>query len=191
MIEIAIQTEQLEATVERLMTAVANASPVMGEIAHIMWDAVEENFRQEVRPQWLGLAPSTLQARVGGQLQRGRGKFKSGAWSLALGQRVARSIKILQASGRLASSITPSHDATTATVSTNVVYAAIQNFGGTTSPHVIEPKNAKALHFGGIFAKRVNHPGSKIPARPFMMITDGDARLIEEAMANYLRGVVG
>lgn len=190
MIEISIQTDQLDAALRRILEAVSNASPVMGQISHIMWDAVEENFQQEGRPRWLGLAPSTLQARVGGELKRKGGVHKTGAWSLKVGQRVARSVKILQASGRLASSIIPSHDATSATVGTNVIYAAIQNFGGETRPHTIEARNAKALHFGGIFAKRVKHPGSKIPARPFLTITDADGVAIEEAMANYLRNVV-
>jgi phage gpG-like protein len=190
MIEIALQTDQFEATLTRIAAAVTNASPVMAEIAGIMWDAVEENFRQEGRPRWLGLAPSTLQSRVGGQLKRGRGVFKSGAWSLALGQRVAASVKILQRSGRLAASITPSHDATSASVGTNLVYAAIQHFGGQTKPHVILPKNGKALHFGGIFARRVNHPGSKIPARPYLALTNTDNLAIEEAMSNYLRRLI-
>ncbi|MBN8905850.1 MAG: phage virion morphogenesis protein [Rhodospirillales bacterium] len=56
--------------------------------------------------------------------------------------------------------------------SKNVKYGAIHEFGGKTSPHVIVPKNAQALAFqsGGktVFASRVNHPGSNIPARPFM-----------------------
>jgi phage gpG-like protein len=190
-IEISILTDDFEEMLTRILAAVANASPVMGQISHIMWDAVEENFRQEGRPHWLGLAPSTLQARVGNELGKKRGIQKTGAWSLKLGQRAARSVKILQASGRLVSSMTPSHDAVSATVGTNLVYAAIQNNGGQTRPHVIEARNGKALHFGGIFAKRVNHPGSKIPARPFLTITDADGLAIEEAMANYLRSVAG
>jgi phage gpG-like protein len=189
-IEIDIDTSQFETTLTHIAAAVADASPVMDEIAHIMWDAVEENFQQEGRPHWLGLAPSSMQSRVGDRMKPGRGQFKNGAWSLSLGQRVAASIKILQRTGRLASSITPAHDATSATVGTNLVYAAIHQFGGTTKPHVILPKDRKALHFGGIFAKRVNHPGSKIPARPYLTITDTDGTLIEEAMANYLRRIV-
>lgn len=54
----------------------------------------------------------------------------------------------------------------------NVPYAAIHELGGTTKPHVIRPKRKEALKFsfGGktVFAKVVNHPGSKIPARPYM-----------------------
>jgi HK97 gp10 family phage protein len=53
-----------------------------------------------------------------------------------------------------------------------IPYAAIHEFGGTTSPHRIEPRTGKALAFqmGGetVFARFVNHPGSKIPARPYL-----------------------
>jgi phage gpG-like protein len=53
-----------------------------------------------------------------------------------------------------------------------VPYGAIHEYGGTTRAHLIEAKNRKALAFnlGGrlIFAKRVQHPGSKIPERSFL-----------------------
>lgn len=57
-------------------------------------------------------------------------------------------------------------------IGSNVSYAGIHEFGGTTRPHVIRPKTAKALRWqaGGVvfFASVVHHPGSKIPARaPF------------------------
>lgn len=37
-------------------------------------------------------------------------------------------------------------------------YAVPQHEGS--SPHVIRAKNAQALHFNGVFAKSVNHPGN-------------------------------
>ncbi len=53
----------------------------------------------------------------------------------------------------------------------DVKYGAIHEFGGQTKPHVIEAKG-KALAFmmGGKmrFAKKVNHPGSKMPTRSYM-----------------------
>lgn len=56
--------------------------------------------------------------------------------------------------------------------SADVPYGAIQEFGGTTRAHLIEAKNARALAFavGGrpVFARRVHHPGSKIPERSFL-----------------------
>lgn len=51
-------------------------------------------------------------------------------------------------------------------------YAAIQEYGGVTSPHDILPSRAKALAFlaGGavVFARIVHHPGSHIPARSYL-----------------------
>lgn len=68
-----------------------------------------------------------------------------------------------------------------------VVYAAIHEFGGQTRPHIIKPRYKKALRWVSsqgqfmslsgrrlrtntihAFAKEVKHPGSKIPARPYM-----------------------
>lgn len=106
------------------------------------------------------------------------------------GLRSGREGQILQASGRLASSILPSSDATSAMVGTNVRYAAIHQFGGQTRPHVIRPRNKKALAFGGRVVRSVNHPGSNIPARPFLMLTDGDEDEIEATAADYLRRVI-
>ena len=54
----------------------------------------------------------------------------------------------------------------------DVKYAGIHEFGGKTAPHIIEPKKANVLAFtvGGEerFARRVNHPGSKMPERSYM-----------------------
>jgi phage gpG-like protein len=55
----------------------------------------------------------------------------------------------------------------------DVKYAAIHEFGGQTAPHLIVPKKAQALAFMGksgnqVFARQVNHPGSKMPERSFL-----------------------
>lgn len=75
--------------------------------------------------------------------------------------------------------------AVTGTVgSYGVPYARIQEFGGTTGPHVILPVKAQVLAFmiGGkqVFARRVNHPGSKIPERSYL----------RSAFAERLSGIV-
>jgi len=63
-------------------------------------------------------------------------------------------------------------DRIAATVGTNLVYAGIHEYGGTTRDHVIEARKAKTLSFqmGGqdVFFKRVNHPGSHMPERSFL-----------------------
>ena len=56
--------------------------------------------------------------------------------------------------------------------SDGVAYAAIQEYGGHIAAHDIVPVKARALAFAGaggtVFARRVHHPGSVIPARaPF------------------------
>ena len=93
--------------------------------------------------------------------------------------------KMLQVTGRLASSITTAHTSNTAQIGTNFIYAAIHQFGGQTAPHTIAAKYAKALAWPGGFAKKVNHPGSKIPARPFLPFTmsGGSAELQPSAQA--------
>lgn len=62
-----------------------------------------------------------------------------------------------------------------------MVYAAIHQFGGQTRPHKIVPRNKMALAFDGGVFRAVNHPGSKIPARPFMPVTQyGDLAPVAE-----------
>ena len=79
----------------------------------------------------------------------------------------------------------------------NVPYAAIHEFGGRTPPHDIVPKRAGALAFmlGGkqIFAKVVHHPGSTIPARPYIRPAIAENRVkleagIRETVARMLEG---
>lgn len=58
-------------------------------------------------------------------------------------------------------------------VGTNVEYARIQEFGGTTPPHEITPRVKKALAFPGpsgetFVVKSAQHPGSVIPAQPYL-----------------------
>ncbi|MCB6182322.1 phage virion morphogenesis protein [Leeia sp. TBRC 13508] len=76
----------------------------------------------------------------------------------------------LQDTGQLAASVQAGSSSTEAWIGSNKVYAAIHQFGGKTKPHVIRAKNKKALAFGGRVVKQVNHPGSNIPARPFLPI---------------------
>lgn len=59
------------------------------------------------------------------------------------------------------------------------LYAAIQQFGGT-----IKPKHAKALAFGGVFAKQVT-----LPARAFVGFTTQDETDVLNMVADHLAGV--
>lgn len=86
-------------------------------------------------------------------------------------------VKLIEQSGLLYNSIQKdlqsSGDVVEGRVySEGVPYAAIQEYGGHTSPHEIVMTNAKALRFEAygktVFAKKVNHPGSKIPEARYM-----------------------
>jgi phage gpG-like protein len=65
-------------------------------------------------------------------------------------------------------------------------YAAIHEYGGRTSAHEILPAKAQALCFmvGGAtrFARRVQHPGSNIPARSYLSsaLQDSQEQIVAE-----------
>ncbi len=166
MIELNVLGEaQLARQFNQLVAGLRDASPLMREIAAIMGDEVEENFAQQGRPKWLPF------------------KYPPSA------KRGGSSAKLLQDSGQLASSIQEHSTSNTASVGTNKKYAAIQHFGGKTKPHIIKPRNKKALAFGGRVVKKVNHPGSDIPARPFLSITEAGEQRILSTTSRYLRSL--
>lgn len=165
MIDLKDNSPAIAEAMERVAQSAAFPAPLMRKLAGIMHDEVEENFAQEGRPKWLGLKPPVNPRRVGG--------------------------KILQDSGQLAASIEQGSDNNSAWVGTNKKYAAIHQLGGRTRPHVIKPRNKKALAFGGRIVKKVNHPGSKIPARPFLLITPGGEQRILETVSEYLKNAAG
>lgn len=143
MIEIKLDTAKLTAILRRLAAAGRDLTPAMRQAAGIMADAVEEDFEQEGRPKWKSLAASTL-------LQRA----KEGSTG-----------KILQRRGNLARSITRHSDATSAVVGTNLVYAAIHQFGGKAGRgHKVD-----------------------IPARPYLKLMPEDEEEIVNCFARYLK----
>ena len=81
----------------------------MKNIAGIMADSTEENFKEEGRPNWKDLSEKTKTARK-----------KTGHYP---GQ-------ILQVSGQLALSVTTQYDDTSAVIGSNKIYAAIHQLGG-------------------------------------------------------------
>jgi phage gpG-like protein len=82
-------------------------------------------------------------------------------------------------------------DSGSVTVGSDRPYAAIHQLGGKTRPRVITA-NGGALSFviGGVrvVRKKVKHPGSKIPARPFFPFTSGGG--ITAAGERTVRGVI-
>jgi len=146
MIKIKIDDRQLQKELEELVKKAVDRRQLMRSVAGIMHYAVEENFAEEGRPKWVPLHQKTIKQRQ-----------RKGYWP---GQ-------ILQQTGRLAASISTYSDNDKAVVGTNVVYAAIHQFGGKAG------RGRKA----------------NIPARPYLQLTDQDLEEILKAVKGYLQGV--
>ncbi|MDR1311111.1 MAG: phage virion morphogenesis protein [Burkholderiaceae bacterium] len=170
LINIRLNDTALKRAIHGLQRRLRDMRPVMRAIAQTLEAKTERNFASQGRPRWKALK-NPSERRKGGV--------------------------ILQDSGQLAASITTRYSDTQAIIGTNKVYARIHQFGGKTRAHPIKPKRKKVLAFGGKFARSVNHPGSNIPARPFLPVT-ADGRLqretseaIMETTLHHLKKVTG
>ena len=186
MIEIEIKTLELQQNISRAAQGLEQRGSLMRLIAGRLHQAVDENFNSQGRPAWAGL-------KLGSQLSRAGALTKRGQVSQARFDKYVRNHKILQKTGRLRNSITEASDNDSARVGTNVAYAAIHNFGGQTAAHMIYPRHKKALAWatGAHPVKSVKHPGSRIPARPFMQLTPQDEHELVETVSDYLASVCG
>ncbi len=111
-IDVRVDSEAVERALARLSAAAADLTPAMLAISGILADEAERSFEAEAGPDgraWPDLADSTKRARG-----------RRGHWPGPM----------LQVSGRLAGSITGAHGPDFAAAGTNVVYAAVQQFGG-------------------------------------------------------------
>lgn len=108
-IEIKIDNKKIEKALLEIAQKTSNLRPLMKNIAGIMADSTEENFKEEGRPKWKDLSEKTKTTRK-----------KTGHYP---GQ-------ILQVSGQLALSITTQYDDSSAVIGSNKVYAAIHQLGG-------------------------------------------------------------
>lgn len=162
MLEISLDSGQLEHGLDRLLQNALNTRPMMRAIATEMVSMTEENFDRE---SWGGV-PWADSAR---------------SLSEALDPKRGRRGKTLQLSGQLAASISTKVGNDFAKIGSNKKYAAIHHLGGKTSPHEIRPRNKKVLAFfakngDAVRTRSVQHPGSNIPARPYLPI-NGSGRL--------------
>lgn len=108
-IEIKLDNKKVEEALLELAQKTSNLRPLMKNIAGIMADSTDENFKEEGRPKWKDLSEKTKTAR------RKTGHYPG---------------QILQVSGQLAMSITTQYDNESAVIGSNKVYTAIQQLGG-------------------------------------------------------------
>ena len=96
-------------------------------------------------------------------------------------------IRTLTVSGILRDSIHPQMNGNNSVIiGTNVEYAAIHQLGGRTAAHVILPRNKKALKTPFGLFRKVNHPGSVIPARPFLGLSEANSTEIISIINDYI-----
>ena len=108
-IEIKLDNKEVESRLLDWVKRSENLRPLMKNIAGIMADSTEENFKEEGRPKWKDLSEKTKTVR------RKTGHYPG---------------QILQVSGQLAMSITTQYDNESAVIGSNKVYAAIHQLGG-------------------------------------------------------------
>ena len=179
--KISINDKGVRDLLDELERKVTDRRQIMRQIAEDMKDAVEENFEQEGRPKWQSLSSRTIAARK-----------KKGTWPG----------KILQQSGKLAKVSTKvTNDE--AIVGSGMPYAAAQQLGidrtVAVRAHMQRRKDRNIYATtrkgtqGRKIASGVAAIGShtrhmKIPARPFLQLTDGDIEGIKNRIRNYLMG---
>ncbi len=92
--------------------------------------------------------------------------------------------------GRLRDSSTYNVTSTDVEIGTNVEYAGVHQDGAQTRPHTIAARRARALAIPGIgYRRKVNHPGSTIPARPFLGVSRQDETVIHNLTEDWMRKI--
>ena len=178
LIAIQVRDAHLRQALSQLAAQLRDMTNVMRALSETMVDASARAFERKADPftgaPWKPLS----QGRNNQREKKGRSAEN-----------------ILQDSGLLVGSITRPgsrgsvHEvgADYALVGTNVVYAAIHQLGGKTAPHKITARRGKALAIPGIgFRHSVMHPGSVIPARPFLGVGLKDVEVMRSIVRRHL-----
>lgn len=160
LVQIRIDNRPIIDILGRLMERGGDMSVPFRQIAGVMAHAVEKNFEQEGRPEpWLELSEATKAARLLARTSDAEMRRQIRAGEVDFGR-----MRILQDSGRLASSITAESDRFSATVGTNTLYAKIHHFGGQAGR-----------------GRKV-----EIPARPFLVLAEDDVEEIVDILERHL-----
>ncbi|RJP17901.1 MAG: phage virion morphogenesis protein [Deltaproteobacteria bacterium] len=165
LIKIEVDDREIREALSRLASKVRNLAPAMKNIGEYLQRSTWERFGAQKDPQgkpWAKLKPGTLARK--------------------------KTSKILIESSGLRDSIHYEASSDSVSVGTDKIYAAIHQFGGKTSPHTIRPSRKKALFWPGAShpVGSVNHPGSQIPARPFLGVSDEDKSEILDILRDHV-----
>lgn len=113
------------------------------------------------------------------------------AWSDSYAAQRPAGKSLLEDSGGLHDSITGEADESAATWGSNKEYARIHQQGGKTTPHTIQASSAKALNIPGVgFRRSAKHPGSVIPARPYLGLSEANREEIEAEVRAFFEDLL-
>jgi len=154
--------------IELLKNKLSSNRELMLSIAETMRVAVLKNFETEgarLGIKWQKLASSTIKQRL-----------SKGYWPG----------KILQRTGQLKKSLISNADNNSAIVSTNLIYAAIHQYGGWIHKSSLKTYLRKKRE--GKEVRKLNNKMSSfyIPARPFLKLTESDLDKIKNRIIKEL-----
>ena len=158
--------------------------PLLAEIGEEMVERTKQRFATLTAPDgtpWAANAQSTFDQ----YLDRFAGsRKKDGTLSKKGQERKAGKKPLTGETGALRGTINYQlQGSNTVSIGSPMPYAPYHQHG--TKPHTIVPRNKKALAFGGIVVRKVNHPG--FPARPFLGFSDADQSDIRAIVLSYLK----
>lgn len=161
--EIEFQADHLDRMMEAVRREIATPQQMLGSIGESLLRVNQERHNQGVDPdgqKWKELAESTKAAgkRKGGPLNRTGRMLANFHYQAA-----ADSLRLGFDGGD--------------------GFPAIFHQDGS-RPHVITARKAKALAFGGMFRKRVNHPG--LPVRRLVGFPESDQQLAADVTTDHL-----
>lgn len=159
-----LDTSSLQNALKRLLSATQDTKAVMADIGLALVENAQARFRSNIDPDGQAWKPSERARREGGRTLLDHGHLRDSITYVATNDRLE--------------------------VGTNAVYAPIHQFGGKTPPHKVAAKRAKALRFNGRFAKSVNHPGSDIPARPYLGFSPDDEREVLGIIEDHIQAAL-
>lgn len=187
-ITITVDDAAVAAMVARVKARLADLTPLMDAIGAALLTATQQRFEREAGPDgrpWAKLRPRTA-------AERARAGYVP--------------INILRRTGMLYQSLTYLPSATAVTVGTNNPYAAIHQFGGeinqaARTQTIYQRFNPKTGDFDpkfvkkrkSTFARDVTIPARtiRIPARPYLGLSDEDRREILAVGEDVLRDAIG